>query len=154
MFKPTRLFRRSGNRAATASGGSLLDHLCRENGWEPDERHGDGIVLYFDGDARTRQRSVIIVHPTGEHAVFDCPCCARFEARSMAAATVALFPARNKESLYGKWMITIDDGEVTPHCRYTALVGGLDAKIFKAICVGLLAEVAFVEEVLHGQGLL
>jgi hypothetical protein len=143
------------NGTATATGENLLDRLSRENGWTADARHGNGIVHYFNGDAITPRRDVVIVHPPGDElAIFGCTCRAKFVARSMTAATLALFLARNSESSLVKWQITIEDDEVTAHLRYTALVGGLDAKAFKAICISLLAEVKFVEEALHGQGML
>lgn len=148
-------FDRLSNGTATATGESLLDCLSRENGWTPDARHGNGIVHHFKGDAITPRRDVVIVHPPGDDlAMFGCTCRARFVARSMTTTQLALFLARNGESAMGKWMITLEDGEVTAHVRYTALVGGLDAKSFKAICLALLGEVAFVEEALHSQGML
>jgi hypothetical protein len=144
------------NGTATATrGGGLMDRLSQECGWTPDMRQGNAIVHHFKGDAVTPQRSVLIVHPPGdEMAMFSCTCRATFNARSMTTTQLALFLARNNESVFGKWQIAIDSGQVTAHLRYTALVGGLTAEFFKVICVALLGEVAFVEEALHGQGML
>lgn len=143
------------NGTATASGTSLLDRLSHENGWTPDVRQGNVIVHTFRGDARTPQRNVFIGHLPGEATVsFSSPCRTTWAARSMTTAQLALFLARNNESVLGKWSISIDDGQVSAALKYTALTGGLTAELFKLICVGLLTEVAFVEEALHNQGML
>ena len=72
----------------------------------------------------------------------------------MTAPQLALFLARNDESVFGKWQITVEDGVASVHLRYTALTNGLDAEHFKLICTTLVNEVAFVEEALHRQGML
>ena len=153
------LFDVFGNGTATATatrpGNGLMDRLSQQNGWTPDLRQGSVIVHYFQGDACSPRRDIVIAHPPGDEiATFSCACRARFAARSMTTPQLALFLARNSESVFGKWQITIEDGQVSAALRYMALTGGLDAGLFKAICLSLLAEVAFVEEALHGQGLL
>lgn len=145
----------NGTATANRSGG-LLDQLSQQNGWTPDMRDGNVIVHIFKGDAITPQRGVTIGHLPGEPLVcFSCPCRATFTARSMTSPQLALFLARNNESVFGKWHITINDqGQVSAALGYTALTGGLNADFFKRICVMLLAEVAFVEQALHSQGML
>jgi hypothetical protein len=143
------------NGAATASGRSLMERLSHEVGWTPDAMQGDAIAHFFPGDAITPRRDVIIYHSPGQPiAVFSCVSRARFAARSMTAAQLALFLARNKESVFGSWEISIEDGVVTPRCSYTALTAGLDAGQFKVICANLIGQVAYVEEALHEQGTL
>jgi hypothetical protein len=143
------------NGTATASGGSLMERLSQENHWTAVERQGNGMIHRFKGDAVTPSRDVIIVHTPGDEiAVFQCSCRASFVARSMTTSQMALFLARNNESIFGKWQFNIKDGEVEAHLRYTALAGGLNSHVFRSICLGLVGEVAFVEEALHEHGML
>lgn len=150
-----RLFDVFSNGTATASGVSLMDRLSQQNGWSPDMRRGNAIVHFFQGDAITPRRDLVIVHNPGQSfATFSCACRGSFNARSMTTAQMAIFPARNKETVFGDWQIAIEDGQVSAVLRYTALIGGLDAQLFKTICLALLGEVATVEQALHGEGLL
>ena len=149
------LFDLFSNGTATATSNGLIDRLSHENGWTPDVRRGDLIVHFFKGDAITPRREVIIVHPPRDLiATFSCACRAKFSARSMTTPQLALFLARNNESIFGKWQIAIEDGTVTADLRYTALATGLNAEFFKMICVKMVGEVAFVEEALRSQGML
>jgi hypothetical protein len=146
-----KLFGRFGDRSATATDESPIDRLIRENGWTPDVRHGHAFALAFKGDAITPSRDVYIAHTPGNAiATFSCGCRARFLASSMSPVQLALFLARNKQSLFGKWQITVEDGEVSAKVFYPALAAGLTAPVFKAICGSLLSEVAFVEESMLG----
>lgn len=143
------------NNGVDATGVDLLVRLSRECGWAPDLRHGNAIAHYFNGDAITPRRDVIIVHRPGDPVVgFSCSCRAAFTARAMTAPQLALFLARNAESAYGKWQISVEDGVVRASVYYMALPGGLGAAAFKTICSALVNEVAYVEEALHSQGML
>ena len=145
------VFGRSGDGAATATDESLIDRLIRENGWTPDLRHGHAFALTFKGDSITPSRDVNVAHTPGNAiATFSCACRAKFLASSMSPVQLALFLARNKDSLFGKWQITVEDGEVSAQVFYPALAGGLTAQVFKAICGSLVSEVAFVEETMLG----
>ena len=145
----------NGTSTATGPRGGLLDRLSQANGWTPDARQGHTIAHFFKGDAITPRRDVVIVHtPDDPFAVFSCACRAKFAARSMTTPQLALFLARNDQAMFGKWQISIEDGMVSAHVRYTALTEGLTPEIFKTICVTLVGEVAFVEEALHSQGML
>jgi hypothetical protein len=147
---------RNGTATATATrSGCRMDRLSHANGWTPDAREGNTIAHVFKEDARTPKRIVMITHdPHKEFATFGCYCRAVFNGRSMTRPQLALFLARNWESPLGKWHITLTDGQVRAAVHYVALVKGLDAVLFKTICVALLQEVAFVEEALHNEGML
>ena len=57
----------------TTANAGLMDRLSRELGWTPDGRHGHAIVHFFQGDAITPRRDVIIAHPPGHSiATFSC----------------------------------------------------------------------------------
>lgn len=147
--------RTPANGVAHAARETFLERLCRENDWPIDLRDGIAIALYFNGDAVTSRRDVIVVHGPGDSvASFSCACRAGFVARDMTTPELALFLARNKESMFGKWQITVEDGIVRAHVRYAALAGGLDAAAFRSICAGLVGEVAYVEAALRSQGIL
>ena len=96
---------------ATMTGGDLMERLSHEVGWTPDLRQGSVIVHYFQGDAVTPRRDIVIAHPPGESfATFSCACRARFAARSMSSPQLALFLARNNESVFGNTL----SGKFTP----------------------------------------
>lgn len=138
----------------TATGERLVERLVRINGFTPKLRSRDAITLDFEGDAITPHRYVHIAYAGNSLVCFSCACRARFFARCMTAAQLALLLARNKEALLGNWQIAVEDGEVTASVHYTALTDGLNDLLFKVICQSLLGEVAFVEEALHTQGML
>jgi hypothetical protein len=145
----------NGYATAPATSGDQIDRLGRHNGWTADLKEGDCSVYFFQGDAITSRRDIVIAHPPDQpFATFSCASPARLNARTVTTAQMALFPARNSESCFGKWQFSVENGVISASLRYVALTGGLDAGLFKAICVSMLTEVAFVEQILHGQGLL
>lgn len=142
---------RSGSGTATPTGNHLVERMLDGTGWKADLRHGDGFAISFAGDATTPSRDVHVVHTPGNALVlFFCSCRCRFLARSMSPVTLAMLLARNKSSLFARWQITVEDGEVAAEVYYPALAAGLTPPLFKAICSSLLSEVAFVEEAILG----
>ena len=146
-----KMFGRSGNGAAIAAGENPLEGLFRDLGWKRSVRHGHAFSFTFPGDAITPSRDVTIVHTPGNALVlFWCGSRARFLASSASPVQLAMFLARNKTSLFARWQITVEEGEVSAEVYYPALAAGLTAPILKAIVSSMLSEVAFVEEAMLG----
>lgn len=147
-------FSNGGGTATATRGGGLLDRLCRENGWGIDEREGDVIALYFNGDRTTPRRTVLIHHAAGENfMVFNCPSRAAFS-HTVPDGLMAAMLMRNHSVGIGGWTATVNGGTVTLKLEYTALANAVDAANFKLICSMLVKEVAEIEASLQGKGLL
>ena len=140
---------------ANATGNGLLARLCRENGWNIDERHGDAIALYFKGDRVSPRRTVYVTYPEGKAAmVFTCPCRAEFSARSLPDDLLGAMLLHNDDVTLGGWAAKVDDGSMNLCLQYTGMTAGMNAANFKAICTLMVKEVADVEANLHRKGLM
>ena len=142
--------------APATGGGNLIERLGNANGLTPDVRKGDVTAYFFRGDATMPRREVVIHYkPGNSFAIFSCASKGKFSARSMTVPLLAAFLVRNDESTLGKWQLHLGEHrQITAYLQYSAPISGLTAGLFRAICVSLLTEVAFVENVLHGEGLL
>ena len=133
---------------------TLLERLSKENGWTPDVIQQNSVVHHFEGRPGKPKLSVTIYHEPGSPlALFSCSSRAKGPGSSFSRMMVLTFFARD-ETPFANWRLTVEDGIANPKAFYAALVGGLDANMFKVICASLVGEVAFVEEVLEKQGTL
>lgn len=148
-------FREFARGVARATGNSRLDRLCRENGWNIDERRGKAIILHFNGDQITPQRSIIAVYDDGDPAMTISGICrAEFRAHNTPDDLLGALLVRNSGVAFGAWTASVDDGEVTLTLQYRALASAVDAALFRVICTLIIKEVAEVEAHLHRRGLL
>jgi hypothetical protein len=138
------------------AGNSLMDRLCRENGWSIGERKGKRILLSFEGDSVTPRRDVHIIHGEGESvATFLARCRACYPTHRVPNELMIGLLARNEDLHFGGWHASVGrDGEANFWLCYRALTGGLTPAAFAAICKAFVVEVGQVENTLHGKGLL
>jgi len=130
---------------------TLLDRLCRENGWDIDIREDDAIALYFNGDGGTDRRMLIVMHKDGEPAMtFACSLCSSIPANRLPAHIPVTLLARNHSKMAG-WHVSDRNGQLLFSCGYVALADSITAHNFKVICTMLLKEVATVEAYLRHE---
>lgn len=140
---------------ASVTGNGRLDRICRELGWTIDERQGDGIALYFNGDRITPRRTVVVIYPEGEQIMFfACNCRGEFLGHNTSDELLGALLVHNDKVTIGGWAARIDGRTLTLSLQYTALAAGVDAASFKMICACMVKEVAEVEAHLQAKGLL
>lgn len=132
-----------------------IDRLCRELGWDVDEREGRKIRLHFKVPG-LGVRKVNIVGGDECVVTFHTYCLAAVPADDISPDLLAYLLCRNiTDSGIGMWGIDVDDeSDVTFHIMYQALGAGLDAAAFDYICKSLCKETADFEGKLRQAGLL
>lgn len=141
--------------ASRLTGQTLVDRVCRRLDWEIDERHDCIYGLYFNGDHLVKRRTVHVAYNEGDAVMsFFCDSVARFTGDALPDSLLPSLLLRNWEVTIGAWHAKVEDGEVRLGLRYTALSQGVDATTFHMICEGMVKQVAEVEHLLHGKGLL
>ena len=135
-------------------GAGRIDRLCQEIGWSIDERTSDGVVLYFN-DPLVRIRKVVVTESTRLILLQT------FSAATMPAARVPVqvmgyLLSRNTELATCAWQASVNDnsGNVAFALANCALVGGLDAAAFKAICEAMVKEAYEFDVKMKAAGLL
>ncbi len=147
---------RHGRALGHSSHGTVqIERLCREVGWEVDEREANAVILHFtDPVARIRKLSVS-GGDTGKVALFSSCSSVVIPARQVQANVLAHLLVRNGEMTTGAWQANVmGSGGVGFVVKYFALVAGLDASIFKQIGEGLVREASDFDGKMHAADLM
>src|ERR1700722_6000008 len=134
---------------------NVVERLCTELGWPVDERDGQIITLHFKDPIVGIRRVSITCGDTGKIMMFNVFSLSSIPARQVSVGILAHLLMRNSEMVTGAWKLsTTDSGTVLFGMSYCALVGGLEAGVFKYVCETLAKEAYAFDDKLRGAGLL
>lgn len=136
-----------------AASTGLLDRLCRELNWTIDDRHGNVIILNFNGDGITPQRSLIVGYAEGERTMhFSYHPSATFSRHSPPMELLAALLVRNNDATLCSWTAVSDGNSLSLKLKSGVLASGVDSAGFSLICQFMLKEAAEVESTLRQKG--
>ena len=128
---------------------STVERFCRELGWPVSERRGNKVTVYLQ-DPIGHERPIVVN-------------CSQFVIlATFSLVTLAEVPAeisgfllcRNNELVYGKWGVSVEDGEAHFHLGYVMNAEGLNATSFIAICEEMATEAGGFDGRMQRAGLL
>ena len=133
-----------------------VEALSAELGWGIDERVGEnGILLHFKDALIGIRRILVSTSPGGEIAVFNAFSEADLPPHRLPPDLASYLLIRNRDAMFVSWrMRETDGGNAAFDVRYTALVGGLDARYFRLICETLCQEGHALDAKFRQAGLL
>ena len=139
---------------ASVIGPPTVEAFAAVNGWRIGARPaGNVFELPFDGGPFGVRRVTVTWGETV--AMFALRSAARLPAGRLTPEIGYGFLMRNREAELFSWhLFRGTDGEFGFAASFTTLSAGMDAAAFRAICVKLCEEVAFVDGSLHAKGLL
>jgi hypothetical protein len=143
-------------RASHAAGGmAAVERLCRELGWDIDERDGNIIKLHFkDSQAMGGIRKVCISLAEAGLPHFYCLSHAMLPTNQVPEQVTGYLLMRNYSRGIGAWSVCVNDGNAVFLMEYVALGEAVNSSVLKAICQQFVAEVSAFDAKMRSAGVL